>query len=100
MWSAPSRAPAAGDVASELDAAGNMRVTVGASALALRADRLLHQGDAFGKDRVSKPVDRLVARVLGGRTHETRWLGSASLGRTQGPAVYERVRFGAAADSR
>ena len=97
VWSAPSRAPAPGDVASELDAAGNMRVRIGASVIALRAERLLHQGDAFGKDRVRNPVERLVAHALGGRTRETRWLGTASLGGNQGRAVYERVRFGAAA---
>lgn len=97
VWSRPSPAPDPGEVASELDAAGNMRVTVGGSALVLRAERLLHQGDAFGKDRVPRPMERLVARVLGGRTHETRWLGSASWAQGRGRAVYERVRFGAGA---
>lgn len=97
VWTKPSRAPVTvSHIATGLDSAGSGQVKVGGAALALRAERVLHAGDAFGPDRVSKPLDRLVVRAIGGRTSETRWLGTARLGDDEGHAVYERVHFGAA----
>lgn len=98
VWTKPSRAPVvARDVTTQLDDAGVGQVNAGDASLALRAGRVLHEGDAFGPDRVSKALDRLVVRAIGGSTHETRWVGTATMGGEEGRAVYERVRFGAAA---
>ena len=98
VWTRPSRAGVpAGDVMAQLDDAGVGRVKVGDAAATLRAERVLHEGDAFGPDRLSKAIDRLVVRAVAGPTHETRWVGAARIGDDEGRAVFERVRFGAAA---
>ncbi len=98
VWTKPIDAPVTvSDIAIGLDSDGSGQVKVGNAALSLHAERVLHSGDAFGPDRVSKALDRLVVRAIGGRTSETRWLGTARLGGDKGRAIYERVYFGAAA---
>ena len=98
LWTKPSRAPVVvRDVTTQLDDAGVGQVKLGDASLALSAERVLHEGDAFGADRMSRALDRLVVRAIGGPTHETRWVGTAKMRGEEGRAVYERVRFGAAA---
>lgn len=98
VWTKRSRTPViVSDIATGLDSDGSGQVKVGHATLALHTERVLHAGDAFGPDRVSKPLDRLVVRAIAGRTSERRWLGTAELDGDEGRAVYERVYFGTAA---
>lgn len=94
-WTPPARTPLAVAVRCAWPGgSADGEVRLGDATLALRAHRVLHQGDAFGAERVSRPLDRWVARALGGRTREVRWAGEGSLGASTGPALWERVRFG------
>ena len=98
LWTLPGRAPSpVGAFAHEVDASGHARVSLGDAPLELRPERLLHAGDAFGEARLRESLERLVVRVIGGRTRESRWIGSAAVGPVVGRAVWERVCFGGAA---
>ena len=98
LWTRPARAPSLVETfAHEVDASGHARVRLGDVPLELRPERVLHAGDAFGQARMSGRLERLVVRAIGGRTHESRWIGSATVGPTVGRAVWERVLFGGAA---
>lgn len=98
LWTLPARAPSSvGAFEHEVDASGLARVSLGDAPLELRPDRVLHAGDAFGQVRLSRQLERLVVRAIGGRTRESRWIGSAAVGPTVGRAVWERVCFGGAA---
>lgn len=98
LWGPPGRAPSpAEDFAHEVDASGRARVSLGEVPLELRPERVLHAGDAFGEARLRESLERLVVRAIGGRTRESRWIGSAVVGPATGRAVWERVRFGGAA---
>jgi hypothetical protein len=98
LWTLPARAPSPVETfAHEVDASGHARVSLGGAPLELRPERVLHAGDAFGQDRMSGRLERLVVGAIGGRTHESRWIGSATVGPAVGRAVWERVRFGGAA---
>lgn len=80
-----------GDVA--IDANGIGTVRIGPSVVHLEAARVLHAGSAFGADRMRGTLDRIVARAVGGRTMQTRWLARARVTSTDPPgwAIHERV---------
>lgn len=89
-----------GGVSVAIDDRGSGHVDAGPERVSLHAERVLHDGDAFGPERIASRADRLVVNALGGPTDETRWMGRATMADDEGRAVYERVRFGAAATER
>jgi hypothetical protein len=97
-WAGTARATGAPEVV--VDASGSGRVTIAEQTVSLEPTRTLADGDAFDRERIPDPIDRLVTRAIGGPTHQVRWRGRA-IGPTpgeSGDALYERVRFGARRD--
>lgn len=80
-----------------LDERGAGPVTLGGRTLILTPERVLHDGDAFDPERIPRWLDRQACQAFGGPTWETRRFGRARLGDAEGPALWERVRFGEAA---
>jgi hypothetical protein len=93
-WDGGARATGSLDVA--IDARGEGSVTIADRALVLDRGRVLHDGDAFDRERIPSTLDRIVTRAIGGPTHQVRWHGQALDRSTglSGDAIYERVRFG------
>lgn len=78
----------------EIQEDGAGRIGLREGELALAPGRVLHEGNAFGADRVPRKLDRILCETVGGPTHQVRWMGEASCGGAKGVAVWERVRFG------
>ena len=83
---------AGASVALQADGQGSIGLREGE--LKLSPSRVLHEGNAFGADRVPGKLDRILCETVGGPTHQVRWIGEASCGGARGTAVWERVRFG------
>ena len=85
-----------GGVEVELDGRGRGSVVVADRPISIVPVRVIHDGDAFDRERIPALADRLVTRAIGGATHQVRWQGQATdlRSRQSGDALYERVRFG------
>lgn len=77
-----------------VDGHGRGTVPLDDGAVELVPERVLHDGNAFDPERVPRRIDRWACEVLGGPTHETRWLGEGHLGKAHRMALYEAVTFG------
>ena len=86
-------ADSAGAVALEPGGEGTVWLRAG-ELMKLAPSRVLHEGNAFGADRIPGRLDRALCEAVGGPTWQVRWFGEASCGALKGPAVWERVQFG------
>jgi hypothetical protein len=98
-WVLGEDAPRVLDRPARLTPEGHGEVDLHDRELTLTPQRVLHDGNAFDAERVPRRIDRWFCEIIGGPTHETRWIGTARLGGDERLALYESVRFGAAATS-